>query len=159
MIPDNLRLIIFDADGTLRVRKDGQNKAPLSDDDWEIKPGVAEAIHNELKWRPVVFGIASNQACVGRGEVDHETAFRMLGMLGLELRLYLRKEAIKMCPHLPGECECRKPQPKMLNDIMEFWGFLPENTLFIGDANIDRGAAENAGCHFLQIDDLLDLGG
>lgn len=155
MIPDDLRLVIFDADGTLRVRKDGQDKAPLKHGEWTLKPGIAEAVHNELRWRPVVFGIASNQACVGRGEIDEDKAFRMLEMLGIELRLFLRKEAIKMCPHLPGECTCRKPQPKMLNDIMIFWGILPHETLFIGDSVSDMIAADDAGCHFLHVKDFL----
>lgn len=155
MIPDNLSLVIFDADGTLRVRIDGEDKAPLKHGEWTLKPGVKDAIDNKLKWRPVIFGIASNQACVGRGEVEYEKAFKMLEMLGLELRLYLRKESIRMCPHLPGECDCRKPQPKMLDDIMIYWDVLPGQALFIGDSESDYLAAERAGCHFMYIEDFL----
>jgi len=36
----------------------------------------------------------------------------------------------------------------MLQRLMDFWGTVPERTLFVGDMESDRGAALNAGCAF-----------
>jgi len=154
---DNIGLIIFDADGTLRRRKDGSDKAPLATDEWELMPGIVEAI-DELRWRAVLFGIASNQACVGREEISHKEALHMLYQLALKLRLSTHENAIKMCPHLPGTCSCRKPEPAMLNDIIRFWRMTPEVTVFIGDDDIDQQTAENCGCHFMYVNQFLELG-
>ena len=40
---NEIDLVVFDADGTLRQRKDGSDKAPLADRDWETlqRLGVA----------------------------------------------------------------------------------------------------------------------
>lgn len=152
---EDIRLVIFDADGTLRVRKDREDAAPHKPEDWELMPGIEEAI-DELRWHPIVFGIASNQACVARGEVDYRMAQMMLFDLSHKLNLSVSPSAIKMCPHQPHEkCSCRKPRPGMLNDIMKVWGRTPEETLFIGDALYDQQAAENAGCQFMQVEDFL----
>ena len=53
----DIMLVIFDADGTLRRRKDGQDSSPLKMDDWEIMPGIEKAI-DSIRHLPIVFGIA-----------------------------------------------------------------------------------------------------
>jgi len=154
----NVRLVIFDADNTLRRRTDLQKKAPLTEDDWEIMPGIRDAI-DSIRHYPIVFGIASNQACVGRKEISFSVAYNMLFMLSLLLNMRTSPLAVKMCPHTPEDkCECRKPQPGMLNDIIDFWEVSPEETLFIGDALTDHQAAENAGCQFMFIEKFLEQG-
>lgn len=42
----------------------------------------------------------------------------------------------------------RKPMPGMLLQAMRDAGVTPEETLFVGDSEDDRGAAEAAGCAF-----------
>lgn len=151
----DINLVIFDADNTLRRRKDLAEKAPLTEDDWELMPGILDAL-DRIMYYPVVFGIASNQACVGRKEISSTRAYNMLVMLAALLGFRTSPIAIKMCSHIPEDyCECRKPNPQMLNDIMDFWDITPENTLFIGDALTDQEAAENAGCQFMFIEEFL----
>jgi len=152
----DIRLVIFDADGTLRRRKDGQNKAPLNNDEWEIMPGIEEAI-NSIRHHPVVFGIASNQACIGRGEVSENTAHIMLRILARDLIIGgdVHYSNIQYCPHLPGTCSCRKPEPGMIYAIMMYWEASPKQTLFVGDSDTDAQAAERAGVHFMFTKDFL----
>lgn len=153
---NDIRLVIFDADGTLRRRKDGTNKAPLNNDEWEIMPGIEKAI-DSLRHLPIVFGIASNQSCVGRGEIKDYLAHVMLNQLARKLSLGINIEGpcVQMCPHTPGICACRKPHPGMLYAIMMYWEISPEKTLFIGDSDSDGHAAMQTGCKFMFTKDFL----
>ena len=154
---DDIRLVIFDADGTLRRRKDLAEKAPLTMEDWEPMPGIKEAI-DSIRHLPVTFGIASNQACVGRGEISYSEAHYLLIMLKNRLRLFTENNIVQMCPHLPGTCSCRKPEPGMLYSIMMYWEVAPKQTLFVGDSDTDAHAAMQTGCHFMFTKDFLELG-
>jgi len=153
-LSENVRLIIFDADGTLRRRKDRQSAPPLNTDEWEFMPGIEEAI-DSIRHLPITFGIASNQSCVGRGEISHESAGWLLFDLEHALRLNC-PGATKFCPHLPGECACRKPEPGMLYAIMMYWEVPPSQTLFVGDSDTDAHAAMQAGCQFMPTKDFLE---
>jgi len=154
-LSDDIRLVIFDADGTLRRRKDGQNKAPLANDEWELMPGIEEAIES-IRHLPITFGIASNQSCVGRGEITYSMALLFLIHLKHELNLFVENNPIQMCPHLPGICSCRKPQPGMLYAIMMYWEVSPSQTLFVGDSDTDAQAAMQAGVSFMFTKDFLE---
>ena len=154
-LSEDIKLIIFDADGTLRRRKDGQDKPPLDGDDWEIMPGIKEAI-DSIRHLPITFGIASNQSCVGRGEITYSMALLFLIHLKHELNLCIENNPIQICPHLPGECSCRKPEPGMLYAIMMFWEVSPKQTLFVGDSDADAHAAMQAGVQFMFTKDFLE---
>jgi histidinol phosphatase-like enzyme len=52
-------------------------------------------------------------------------------------------------------CVCRKPAPGLLSEAMGFHGVGPAETLFVGDAEVDREAARRAGVAFLEVRDLL----
>jgi len=57
--------------------------------------------------------------------------------------------AIQICPHAPREsCICRKPEPKMLQRIALYYFIGPERTLYVGDMESDRKAAESARVRF-----------
>ncbi|RUM66109.1 MAG: hypothetical protein DSZ03_01700 [Sulfurimonas sp.] len=56
--------------------------------------------------------------------------------------------AIYHCPHHPdftGECECRKPRPKMLLDAAQTYEIDMAHSLLIGDSERDIKAAIAAG--------------
>jgi HAD superfamily hydrolase (TIGR01662 family) len=58
---------------------------------------------------------------------------------------------IRFCPH-PAEtaCQCRKPKPGMLLDIMRHFRIGPSATMFVGDALSDHEAAARAGVPFMD---------
>ena len=149
------RLIIFDADGTLRFCTVEGQPCPNSSDQWELYPGVREKLAG-FDWAPpgepgVGYGIASNQGGVGVGYFSGETAFSLLEDTAREgFGLSPAEGTIEMCPHIPHTgCGCRKPEPTMLNNIMKAYGIGPEEVLFVGDREDDRNAALNAGCDFM----------
>jgi D-glycero-D-manno-heptose 1,7-bisphosphate phosphatase len=148
------RLIIFDADGTLRCCTVPGQVCPNSDDQWELLPGVEEKL-STISWGSpergrVAFGIASNQAGIPKGYLSAETAYRLLeDTAKAAVGFHPIEGSIRFCPHGKSEgCACRKPGPLMLEQLMEFWSVEPEETLFVGDMESDRQTAEHAGCDF-----------
>ena len=156
------RLIIFDADGTLRCCTVPGQVCPNADDQWELLPNVKEKL-SEIDWGSsglgrVAFGIASNQAGISKGYLTAETAYRLLAdMAKAAVGFRPIEGSIRFCPHNKSDgCLCRKPGPLMLEQLMDFWGVNPEETLFVGDMESDRQAAENAGCDFVWARDFFD---
>jgi histidinol phosphatase-like enzyme len=52
------------------------------------------------------------------------------------------------CPHHPdftGECECRKPKPKMILDAQQEFNIDLAHSILVGDKNSDIEAGINAG--------------
>lgn len=127
-------------------------------DDFELLPGVAEAIHeiNESGYLAIV---VTNQPVVARGEVSfaelgriHDKMETLLGEKGAYLN------AIYYCPHhpdkgFPGEikdlkivCDCRKPKPGMLLKAAEDFNIDLSQSWIIGDSENDILAGKSAGC-------------
>jgi D-glycero-D-manno-heptose 1,7-bisphosphate phosphatase len=149
------KLIIFDADDTLRFCTVKGQPCPNKPGEWDLLKNVKAKLA-EYKWGSpqegeVGYGIASNQGGVGMGYFKAEMAFQLLkdtfiAAFGFEPE----NDVIKMSTEKPYlNSECRKPNPGMLHDLMEYWQVEPEDTLFIGDRNTDKQTAENAKCDFI----------
>lgn len=171
MEPKLPKLIVFDADGTLRDRDTG-----------EILAGVREyfdlVFHSGCRNRPQM-AIASNQGGVGLrywmesagfGEPVHyptqdeaeEGLDRLAEDLAGDHRIhiyvafaYQSKSSGEWSPAPSGRGrdmawnrEWRKPAPGMLQAAMADAGVSPAQTLMIGDRPEDREAAAAAGCAF-----------
>ena len=48
-------------------------------------------------------------------------------------------------------CGYKKPNPKGLRDISEYFGIAPENMVMTGDTSRDVDAAKKLGCHSILI--------
>jgi D-glycero-D-manno-heptose 1,7-bisphosphate phosphatase len=69
-----------------------------------------------------------------------------------------RVDAIYYCPHNWDDgCECRKPRPGMLFQAQRDFSLDLSRTLFIGDDDRDRQAAEAAGCLSALVSDQVPL--
>ncbi len=159
----NYRLIIFDADGTLRYCSIEGQPCPNRAGEWKLYPGVTETLAAYDWAHPgeasgVGYGIASNQGGVGVGYFKEDTAVRLLEDTFREAFGFNPVEGtIELCPHVPHSgCGCRKPDPAMLNRLMKFYGALPEDVLFVGDRDADKKAADNAGCAFQWASEFFD---
>jgi D-glycero-D-manno-heptose 1,7-bisphosphate phosphatase len=153
------RLWIFDADDTLRRTTVPGQPCPRSHSEWELLPGVREAL-GAMAWSAPAgprLGIASNQDQIGAGMLALETARALLRDLAREAAgVILPEPAIQLCPHALGvACDCRKPRPAMLQRIMACYGIGAEETVFVGDSEADRVAAAEAGVHFLEARELF----
>jgi HAD superfamily hydrolase (TIGR01662 family) len=145
-------LLIFDADDTLRRTTIAGQPCPYAPDEWQLLPAVRRRLRQLLADHPGLhLGIASNQDRVGYGQLAESTARALLQHLAhAAFGRELPQEAVQLCPHVPAAgCGCRKPRGAMLERIMRYYGAAPERTLFIGNADTDRGAASAAGTAFL----------
>jgi D-glycero-D-manno-heptose 1,7-bisphosphate phosphatase len=156
---ERYRLVVFDADDTLRQTTVPGKPCPHAPDEWTLKPGVEDLLKGVPWGEPSAprLGLASNQDHVAYGLVSLEMAQRLLRDLLIAATGDMpAKEALQLCPHArEANCECRKPQPQMLLNIMKHYGVDPEDTLFVGNAEEDREAAARAGVTFMWAADLF----
>jgi D-glycero-D-manno-heptose 1,7-bisphosphate phosphatase len=155
-------LVVFDADNTLRRVTVPGRVCPWGPDEWEPMPGIREALAG-LRWGEggLRLAVASNQDQVFYGHLSAEMAQRLL-MDAAEAATGHRPEAgaVRFCAHaMDAGCGCRKPEPGLLVEAMAHHGMGAEQTLFVGDAEVDREAAARAGVAFLHVDELLRGGG
>ncbi|HEV2524130.1 MAG TPA: D-glycero-beta-D-manno-heptose 1,7-bisphosphate 7-phosphatase [Gammaproteobacteria bacterium] len=139
-------LVILDRDGVINVESPDFIKTP---EEWRPIPGSLEAIVR-LNHAGYWVAVATNQSGVGRGLFDlamleriHQKMQDSLAKLGGHIDLVL------FCPHLPdAHCECRKPKPKLMNDIAAHFKIDLQCTPVpaIGDSLRDLIAAQTAGC-------------
>lgn len=128
------RLILFDRDGTLNVPVD---RYVLRADDLELLPGAAEAVAMANGIASV--GLVTNQQGVGRGLLStdglatiHDELRRLLALGGARL------DAIYVCPHLEGRCDCRKPLDGLFRRALaDHPEMVPSDCAVIGDQPSD----------------------
>lgn len=153
-------LYIFDKDGTIvkPVGPDG-NRAASSPSEQVLYDGVADKC-NELKGAGHILAIASNQGGVAFGLVTRDNAIGMM-----------KDASDKIGASLFALCSChpngemlgavrnsvyRKPGPGMIQYLMDALGFAPQDTVFVGDLDSDRLAAEAAGVNFEWAKDFFN---
>lgn len=145
------RVLIFDADGTLRWTTVPGQPSPKAPHEWQLMPGVRERL-SALEWGPRGhrLGIASNQDGVPLGDLPREMAARLLhDTVAAAIGFVPPDAAIEMCVCDPREpCPCRKPAPGMLLSILRRFHASPAEALYVGDLEIDRQAAGRAGIPF-----------
>ncbi|HKJ28495.1 MAG TPA: HAD-IIIA family hydrolase [Anaerolineales bacterium] len=169
MQPD-YKLAIFDIDGTLTEIKPNVKErkprlvTPNHLGEQQAIPGVPEKL-SELRQQGVKIALATNRGGVA------------FGYNTLDQAVELAQEAAELCgiPDVPvyvcpyharargkranlefaREDDCRKPNPGMLLQAMDEAGIIPEETIFVGDRESDRGAAENAGVRFFWAEDYF----
>jgi D-glycero-D-manno-heptose 1,7-bisphosphate phosphatase len=152
------RLYIFDADETLRSTLIAGQPCPHGSAQWALIPGVRERLRR-FHWgtEGPFLGVASNQDHVGYGLLSASMARRLLvDMIAAAVGRVVPSPCIRFCPH-PAEkaCQCRKPKPGMLLDIMRHFSIGPSATVFVGDAQSDRQAAARAGVPFMDARDFF----
>lgn len=171
---ENIKLIIFDLDGTLADRDSGQ-----------LLPGVAEWFAaNKDSYR---FALATNQGAIGLrywmerdgfgepGKYPDETKImarieQVIGSVGAPLKVYVcfayQARSGKWSPFPPGledrvewMAAYRKPAPGMLLQAMRDAGIDdPSQALFVGNGPEDEEAAARAGIGFVQADEFFGRG-
>ena len=125
------KLVIFDADGTLSPQRNGS----CGEFSYTLLPNVCEKCMR-LRAHGVKLAIASNQSFRRpRCEIEAQLAW-------LHRQLDTSHEGWSSAP------QTRKPKPFLLEWAMRFCGVDPEHTLFVGDQDTDRQAAEAAGVDF-----------
>lgn len=165
--PVNFRLLIFDVDGTLRRCTIPGQPCPNAPGEWELLPNVQATLqqyrfsHAPEDKRAMV---VSNQGGVGLGYLTEAVCGRLLLDTIKAAFGYTHSIYFYLCPHAPTQgCVCRKPLPFLLhlacyeaNETQgpgEYIGL--GETLYIGDMDSDRDAAERAGVTFCWAQDFF----
>ena len=91
--------------------------------------------------------VVTNQSGIGRGfftweQLDeiHDRLREILAADGIRI------SEIAVCPHHPEEnCDCRKPSPRLVLDLVEKYSVNPGRSFFVGDKISDIQSGRNAG--------------
>ena len=138
------KLIILDRDGVINEDSDHYIR---SVDEWIPISGSIEAIASLSKAGYQV-AIATNQSGLARGYFSEATLCAMhKKMTDLVQAKGGEIAAIFFCPHGPDDhCDCRKPKPGMMNQILKQFDGGAADTWVIGDSLRDLEAGKAAGC-------------
>jgi D-glycero-D-manno-heptose 1,7-bisphosphate phosphatase len=116
------------------------------------------------------FAIATNQGGVALGfQTEEEVRLRIRRSLDLLVNFNWQPYSVHVATAYPGhgdptphELHLRKPAPGMLIEAMVKHGTMPGDTVFVGDRDSDRAAAEAAGVEFVDaakwLEGSVDLG-
>ena len=135
----------LDRDGTINV------KAPEGEyvtgwDGFRFLPGAPEAVAllRAEGWLTVV---VTNQRGIALGRMsaaDVEDIHR-------RMRAEAPVDAVYVCPHERGVCECRKPGIKLFTDAARDLGIDLARSVVIGDADSDIEAGRRLGCRTVRV--------
>lgn len=143
------RALFLDRDGVINVDHGYVHRA--ADTDW--LPGIFECCR-QARAEGYVLIVVTNQAGIGRGYYNEE---QFLDYTAWVHRTFAEQGAPLLatyyCPHHPeagkGEylaaCQCRKPQPGMINAALVDWRLDATASLLWGDKPSDIAAATAAG--------------
>lgn len=153
-LKEKQKAIFLDRDGTINKYVGFLRNI----DDFELIPGVAEAIR-AINLSGYLAIVITNQPVVARGEVSyaelqeiHNKMETLLGQQGAFI------DKIYFCPHHPHkgyegeipelkiECACRKPKPGMLLQAAKDFNIDLSQSWMIGDGENDIKAGKAAGC-------------
>ena len=151
--------VLLDRDGTLvdvvRDEETGVVSVAFHPRHLRLLPGVIEGLRaqRDAGW---ALGIATNQPGAAKGEVSvaaieatHRALLAMLRDHGIVI------DALAVCLHHPEggpggdpslvrRCDCRKPAPGLLRDLLRDLAMDPARAWMIGDAPSDLAAAQAA---------------
>ena len=138
-----MKLIILDRDGVINQDRDDFVK---SVDEWIPIEGSMDAIAF-LTQAGYNIAVATNQSGIGRKYFTvqdltemHAKMHRLVRQAGGEI------DGIWFCPHTAADnCDCRKPKPGMIYDILERFKADPAETWLVGDSLRDLQAVDAAG--------------
>ena len=139
-----MALILLDRDGVILRNVEGYLHRP---EQVEFLPGSLDALAR-LTHAGFHVAVVTNQAALSRGVLEMST------VNAIHQRLLRQAEAaggridtVAICPHGPEQrCACRKPQPGLLNEVLERFNARPADTIMVGDSMHDIEAGLAAGC-------------
>ncbi|MFG2180886.1 D-glycero-alpha-D-manno-heptose-1,7-bisphosphate 7-phosphatase [Streptomyces abikoensis] len=147
-----VRTFFLDRDGTLNA-KPPDGRYIMDPAELVLLPGAAEAVRElNANGRRVV--LVTNQRGVARGLMTSADLAAVHARLAALLRgrgAFL--DAVYVCPHEVGACDCRKPLPGLLKAAMrDFPDIDPADSVMIGDSESDvlAGRAAGTGTVLLQ---------
>lgn len=144
------KAIFFDRDDTLIKDKGYMYKV----EDLDFFPDTFNVL-KELQAKGYLLFIVTNQSGIGRGYFKESDmhAFHEAMITELE-KQNIKIEKIVFCPHSPEDkCDCRKPSPKLINELCDEFNIDKNLSWMVGDKDSDIKAGENAGLKTFKVKD------
>lgn len=143
--------VFLDRDGTVNVAA-AEGDYVTDPDQVVLLPGVAEAI-GRLRDAAIPVFVVTNQRGVARGlmtlaalDAVHDRVRSLLANTGVSL------DGIYSCVHEVGVCDCRKPLPGLLRQVVrDNRGVRLARCAMVGDAAGDVLAGTAAGCATVRL--------
>ena len=138
-----MKLVILDRDGVINRDSSDFIKSP---EEWLPLKGSLEAIAR-LTQSGYDVVVVSNQSGVGRGLFSAD----MLAQIHVRMMDYVQQhggkiQSVLVCPHHPdANCDCRKPQIGLYNELAERLNTSFSGVYSVGDSMRDLVAAKTAG--------------
>ena len=158
------KTLFLDRDNTLIKCARGQYVIQKEEIDFII-PNI-EKIKN-ISFNYDFVCIITNQPTVAMGKLNLKNLDQINSIIvNFCLLRGLKIDVIAFCPHHPHkgyrdelsilktDCFCRKPNPGLFFEQAFFRNINLKESLMIGDSNDDLYASKNAGCSFLNVNDL-----
>ncbi|MGE3724682.1 MAG: D-glycero-beta-D-manno-heptose 1,7-bisphosphate 7-phosphatase [Candidatus Sericytochromatia bacterium] len=142
--------VFLDRDGTIN-----QEVGYIRDlDNLTLIPGAAEAIR-QLNQMGIPVVVVTNQSGVARGYYPESWMEQLHGRLKTLLAAEgAQLDGVYYCPHLPDgevpeysfDCDCRKPEPGMLEQAAKDLNLDLSHSFMIGDKATDIDVGLRVGC-------------
>jgi len=144
-----IKAVFIDRDGTINQEKQYINRI----EDFELIPGSLEALKLLTQYGIKIY-IITNQAGIAKGfftieQFQHLTEY----MINRFENEGIKIEKVLYCPHHPDgivaeyakDCLYRKPNTKLLKDVIEENNYQVDEIVLIGDKNTDIEAGKRLG--------------
>jgi D-glycero-D-manno-heptose 1,7-bisphosphate phosphatase len=147
------KAVFFDRDDTLIV-DEGYMHRP---EQLKFFPDTFSAL-KKIQEKGYLIFIITNQSGIGRGFFSLSDMHRFNEHMLKELKKYkIDIKEIVFCPHAPEDmCDCRKPSPKLLNELIDKYNIDISQSYMVGDKISDAEAGINAGLTSLLIKSHLE---
>jgi len=141
------RFIILDRDGTLNIDEGYTYKTQ----DLKFFPDVFKAL--SLLKEDFKFIIITNQSGIERDYYTKQDFHNFNDHLVNELKKQdIIIEKTYFCPHTPEKnCDCRKPNPKLIKQAEKDFNIDLKNSFMIGDHPSDIALGKSAGCKSIYL--------
>lgn len=144
-----IRAVFIDRDGTINQERNYIYRI----EDFELIPGAIEAMRL-LTEHDIKIYIITNQSGIARGYYTEEQYLQLTDyMLDIFKKEGIRVEKVLYCPHHPEgkvpeyskECLCRKPNTRLIDDVIAENNYNAEEIALIGDKEIDVETGRRLG--------------
>lgn len=140
------KAIFLDRDGVINEVLSKRVRFVNQPSDFYLLDGVGEAIKmlNDAQYH--VF-VVTNQGGIGLGYMSHDGLRAIHEKMKKVLSSFdAHLTDIAYCPHRPhAGCQCRKPEPEMINRLVRRYDIDVKKSYMIGDREPDIEAGKRAG--------------
>lgn len=151
------RAVFLDRDGVLTrlITERGARETARTAEDVQLLPGVIESLH-ALRASGFLLVVVTNQPNVAKGKSTHQDFLAIEAKINQLLGPEAAPDMTYACQHHPDaaqvvvpdllkECDCRKPQPGLIQRGLIDFKLDPTTCFMVGDAETDLQAGAAAG--------------